>query len=221
MDGVNPHDRLDPYSSADIIRGHVTDGLDLARRYKLPGRIRAFISEHHGDAFVSFMYQRAVEEAGGDATKVDETRFRYGGPKPRSRETALVMLADGTEAISKSKGPSSVEDLDELVRRAIKLRVEQGQLDDSDLTLRELELIRQSFVDTLKGLFHTRIEYPGPSPAEVPATEPGKEAPGLAVAGEKAAAASAGASFVEAFPPPEKRKRRRRATVREAAPDRD
>jgi hypothetical protein len=108
------------------------------------------------------MYQRAVEEVGGDASQVDERRFRYVGPKPQSRETALLMLADTTEAITKSKRPGSVEEMEELVGRAIKIRMEQGQLDDCELTLRDLQEIRRSFVDTLKGLYHTRVEYPEP-----------------------------------------------------------
>jgi putative nucleotidyltransferase with HDIG domain len=166
MDGLNPHDRLDPYTSAEILSGHVTDGLDLAKRYRLPSRVRAFISEHHGDARVSFMYRKAVEAAGGDASQVDEGRFRYVGPKPQSRETALLMLADTAEAITKSKRPNSVEELEELVDRAIKIRMEQGQLDECDLTLRDLQIVRESFVDTLKGLYHTRIEYPEPEPAQ-------------------------------------------------------
>jgi putative nucleotidyltransferase with HDIG domain len=160
MDGVNPHDHLDPYTSADIIRSHVTDGLDLAKRYRLPSQLRAFIAEHHGDSFVSFFYRQAVEEAGGDANRVDKSRFCYTGPKPQSRETALVMLADTTEALTKSKRPGSVEALEELVDRAIKIRMEQGQLDECDLTLRDLKMVRCSFVDTLKGVYHTRIEYP-------------------------------------------------------------
>jgi cyclic-di-AMP phosphodiesterase PgpH len=173
MGGPNHHDGLDPQTSADIIRGHVLKGLELARQYRLPSRVQAFISEHHGDAFISFMYQKAVEAAGGDASQVEERRFRYAGPKPQSKETALVMLADTTEAISKSKRPSSVEELKELVDYAIKLRMEQGQLDQCDLTLRDLEIVRQSFVDTLKGLYHTRVEYPEPKearPAEPDAT---------------------------------------------------
>ena len=160
MDGINPHDYLDPFTSADIIRSHVTDGLDLAKRYRLPSRLRAFIAEHHGDSFISFFYQQAVEEAGGDADRVDKSRFRYVGPKPQSRETALVMLADTTEALTKSKRPGSVEELEELVNRAIKIRMEQGQLDECDLTLRDLQMVRCSFVDTLKGVYHTRVEYP-------------------------------------------------------------
>jgi putative nucleotidyltransferase with HDIG domain len=162
MDGVNPHDRFDPYTSAEIISGHVTDGLELAKQYRLPSQVRAFISEHHGDGFISFMYQRAVEDAGGDASKVKKERFRYIGPKPQSRETGLVMLADSVEAIAKAKRPGSEEELEDLVERAIHRRVDEGQLDESGLTLGDLEQIRRSFVDTLKGLYHTRIEYPEP-----------------------------------------------------------
>ncbi len=174
MDGVNPHERLDPYTSVDILSRHVTDGLELARRYRLPSQVRAFINEHHGDSFISFMYQKAVEAAGGDPSRVDERLFRHVGPKPQSRETALVMLADTTEAISKSKRPNSIGELEELVGRAIKMRVEQGQLDECDLTLRDLQVIRQSFVDTLKGLYHTRLEYPEPKEPAPPSDRAGE-----------------------------------------------
>lgn len=173
MDGVNPHDRLDPYTSADILSGHVTDGLDLAKRNGLPSQVQAFIVEHHGDGFISFMYQRALEEAGGDESQVDKKRFRYVGPKPQSRESALLMLADTAEALTKSKRPETAEELEELVAKAIKLRVDQGQLDESGLTLNDLEVIRQSFVDTLKGLYHTRVEYPEPKKAD--SAEPADE----------------------------------------------
>jgi putative nucleotidyltransferase with HDIG domain len=167
MDGVNPHDHLDPYTSADIIRSHVTDGLDLARRYRLPSRVRAFIGEHHGDSFVSFMYRQAVEAAGGDESKVDESRFRYVGPRPQTRETALLMLSDTTEAIAKSKSPKSVQELEDAVNLAISVRLQQGQLDECDLSLRDLQTIRRSFVSTLKGMYHTRIEYPDSKPAQL------------------------------------------------------
>ena len=169
MDGVNPHDHLDPYTSADILRSHVTDGLDLAKRYHLPSRVRAFISEHHGDSFVSFLYQKAIEAAGGDDSQVDESRFRYVGPKPQSRETALLMLADITEAIAKSRRPASLEELEELVSMAITICLQKGQLDECDLSLRDLQTIRRSFVGTLKGLYHTRIKYPEPKQALLPA----------------------------------------------------
>jgi putative nucleotidyltransferase with HDIG domain len=182
MDGVNPHDRLDPYTSASIIAAHVTDGLDLARRYDLPNRVKAFISEHQGDAFISYMYQKAVEEAGGDESQVDKTRFRYIGPKPQTRETALVMLADTTEAVTKAKRPASVEELEGVVDRAIKIRMDQGQLNECDLTLHDLQIIRESFVDTLKGQYHTRIEYPEPATAETAVQETASEEPPMAEA---------------------------------------
>jgi putative nucleotidyltransferase with HDIG domain len=200
MDGVNPHDRLDPYTSADIISAHVTDGIELAKRYRLPSRVQAFIREHHGDAFISFMYQKAVEEADGDESKVDESRFRYVGPKPQSKETALVMLADTAEAITKSKRPGSKDELEKVIGRAIKIRVEQGQLDDSGLTLRDLETIRQSFVDTLTGLYHSRVEYPEPRSADA-LPEDGVPTVGeLSAVGNKASLEGYSASFARAFP---------------------
>jgi putative nucleotidyltransferase with HDIG domain len=206
MGGPNPHDNLDPYTSAEILRGHVTKGLELARQYRLPSRVRAFISEHHGDGFISFMYQRAVEEAGGDASQVDEQRFRYAGPKPQSKETALVMLADTTEAMAKSKRPGSPEELEDLVDKAISMRREQGQLDECDLTLHDLLIIRQSFVDTLKGLYHTRIEYPEPRAEE--------QAPALPVPSQ-----GLSASFVQAFARSEAEKQEEPETVAESSQD--
>jgi membrane-associated HD superfamily phosphohydrolase len=177
MDGVNPHDHLDPYTTAEILSSHVTDGVELAKQYRLPSRIRAFITEHHGDSFISFMYQKAVEEAGGDASQVDEAEFRYVGPKPQSRETAILMLADTTEALTRSKSPRNVEELEKAVARAIKIRMEQGQLDECGLTLHDIQIIHQSFVDTLKGLYHSRVEYPAQSPAgEAPAAAEGQAA---------------------------------------------
>jgi hypothetical protein len=119
------------------------------------------------------MYQRALEEAGGDESQVDKKRFRYVGPKPQSKESALLMLADTAEALTKSKRPETAEELEELVAKAIKLRVDQGQLDESGLTLNDLEVIRQSFIDTLKGLYHTRVEYPEPKEAD--SAEPADE----------------------------------------------
>jgi hypothetical protein len=207
MDGVNPHDQLDPYTSADIIGAHVTDGVELAKRYRLPSRVQAFIREHHGDAFISFMYQKAVEEAGGDKSKVDEGRFRYVGPKPQSKETALVMLADTTEAITKSKRPGSKEELEEVVARAIKIRVEQGQLDDSALTLRDLEIIRQSFVDTLTGLYHSRIEYPEPKSVQSLAQDGVPTVGELSAVSDKAALEGYTTSFAQAFPNPQEQQR--------------
>lgn len=158
--GVNPHDRLDPQTSAEVIVEHVADGVELARRYHLPRRVQAFIPEHHGNNRVSFLYGKAVQLA-GDAQLVDENDFRYLGRKPQSKETALVMLADGCEAAVRSARPGTADEVVKIVNRIIDQRVEDGQLDECDLTLRDLELIRRDLISTLKGTFHPRIQYPG------------------------------------------------------------
>lgn len=160
-DGLNPHDRLDPETSAEVIIGHVTDGLKLARRYHLPTRIQAFIPEHHGGSRVSFLYQKAVQLA-GDENLVEEAHFRYPGLRPQSKETALVMLADGCEAAVRAARPPSAEELAKIVNRIIDGRVDDGQLNDSGLTLQDIEVIRRVFVSALKGTFHPRIKYPEP-----------------------------------------------------------
>ena len=158
-EGVNPHDRLDPHTSAEVIIDHVKDGLEMARHYRLPRRVRAFIPEHHGTNWVSFFYNRAVQLE-GDASLVDEGDFRHHGPKPQSRETALVMLADGCEATVRSVRPASADEMTEVVNRIIDQRVRDGQLDECDLTLRDLYIIRETFISALKGAFHPRIKYP-------------------------------------------------------------
>ncbi|MCS6909568.1 MAG: HDIG domain-containing protein [Anaerolineales bacterium] len=164
----NIHETLSPEDSARVIIRHVPDGLELARRYRLPSRIRDFIAEHHGTLLATYQYKRAVEAAGGDASRVDESRFRYPGPRPRSRETALLMLADGCEAKARSDRPRTEEDIDRIVKSLIDDRLAKGQLDETDLTLNDLTLIRESFVNTLRGVFHPRLQYPElqPPPAE-------------------------------------------------------
>ena len=160
VEGSNVHDKLDARTSAEIITRHVQDGLDLAKRYRLPTSIRAFIPEHHGTMRASFLYQKAVQQAGGDASQVDEQAFRYPGPKPQSKETALLMLADGCEAAVRAARPSSEKEISEIVRKVISDRIACGQLTDCPLTLRDLDLIRESFTLTLQGVFHPRIQYP-------------------------------------------------------------
>jgi hypothetical protein len=164
-EGLNPHDRLDPETSAEVLVGHVTDGLKLARRYHLPSRVRAFIPEHHGGGRVSFLYHKAVQLA-GNAELVDESAFRYPGRKPQSKETALVMLADGCEAAVRSARPESADGVAEVVNRIIDQRIEDGQLNESGLTLNDVEVIRQVFAAGLKGTFHPRIKYPEPKEKE-------------------------------------------------------
>jgi putative nucleotidyltransferase with HDIG domain len=159
---VNPHERLDPYTSAQIIISHVTDGLDLAQKYRLPSAIRAFIPEHHGTGMTLAFYRMAVKAAGDDGNPVDEADFRYPGPKPQSQETAITMLADSCEARVRSAEPATVEEMERIIAETIKARRDEGQLDDSDLTLRDLRVIQDAFISVLKGVFHPRVKYPEP-----------------------------------------------------------
>jgi cyclic-di-AMP phosphodiesterase PgpH len=161
QEGVNPHDDMNPYRSAEVIMSHVTDGLDLARRYKIPDRIRDFIAEHHGRRLVKSFYLKAVEQAGGDAEQVERDRFRYAGPRPRSRETGIVMLADAIEATSSALRPNTEKAIEKLVSTIIEEDLREGQLDRSGLTLGDVQMIRDSFIETLKGRFHVRVKYPG------------------------------------------------------------
>jgi len=158
--GANLHAPLEPETSAQIIISHVTDGLKLAKKYRLPSVIRACIAEHHGTERVGYFYHQAVQAAGGDETEVDETAFTYPGPIPQSKETAILMLADASEATVRSVQPHSSEELDEIVRRTIANRMKSGQLDNCDLTMRDLEQIRLAFHEVLQGVSHPRVKYP-------------------------------------------------------------
>lgn len=156
----NPHDSLEPLTSAEIIIRHVTDGLVLAKKHRLPQRICNFILEHHGTMITRYQYVKAVEAAGGDESQVDIARFGYPGPRPQSRETAILMLADGCEARMRAERPRNEDELRALIKSVIEHRMSSGQLDDTDLTLRDLEKIQDSFTATLRGIYHPRIEYP-------------------------------------------------------------
>ncbi len=156
----NPHEDLSPQESAKVIIQHVPDGLELANKYKLPKRIHSFISEHHGTLITRFQYVQAIKAAGGDAQKVDIEEFRYPGPRPQSVETALVMLADGVEARARAERPENETAIRNIIEDSINKRLEAGQLDDTDLTLKEINTVIDSFVATLKGVYHPRILYP-------------------------------------------------------------
>ncbi len=155
----NDHDRLDPRASAQIIISHVKDGLKLAKKYRLPREVRAFIAEHQGTGLVKYFYHQALEQA-DDPAQVDEADFRYPGPKPQSKETAIVMLADSCEAAVRAERPTSMEEIDQVVHRVIIDKVSSGELDECDLTIRDLDQIRSAFVEMLTGAFHPRIKYP-------------------------------------------------------------
>jgi len=175
----NPHDNLDPEISAEIIKRHVTDGLDLASNYRLPRRIQDFIAEHHGTMHTRYQYVKAVESAGGDKSKVDKNIFQYPGPRPQSRETAILMLADGCEARLRAERPEGKEELRNVIKEVVDNRLSSGQLDNTDLTLRDLDDIIESFTTTLRGIYHPRIEYPKLEQQEQPIFDPTPTRPNL------------------------------------------
>ena len=154
---ANVHDTLDPVASAQVIAAHVTDGVKLAERYRLPARIREMIPQHHGTRTISFFYQQAAERT---TETVDAALFTYPGPRPQSREAAILMLSDSTEAAARASRDHSREAIEQLVERIVRQRLEEGQFDDCNLTLRDLTRIKQSFVTLLTGIYHPRIPYP-------------------------------------------------------------
>ncbi|KAA3644832.1 MAG: HDIG domain-containing protein [Chloroflexi bacterium] len=156
----NPHDELSPTESAEIIIRHVTDGLELAAKYRLPRRLHDFVAEHHGTMLTRYQYAKAQESTNGDKSVVDKNDFIYPGPKPQSNETGLIMLADGIEARARAERPQGEEELRELVKSVVDQRTSQGQLNDTSLTLHDLETIVESFTTTLRGVYHPRIHYP-------------------------------------------------------------
>ncbi|HZC31916.1 MAG TPA: HDIG domain-containing protein [Candidatus Bathyarchaeia archaeon] len=170
--GENVHDQLDPETSAQVLKQHVVDGIDIAYKAKLPKSLIAFIPQHHGTAIMSYFYARAkglaAEPYGGPQTSegaraaatVDERKFRHAGPKPQSREAALIMLADGVEASVRSLASRDEPAIRAMVARIIDERMADGQFDECDLTLRDVEKIKEAFVQQLLGMYHQRIAYP-------------------------------------------------------------
>ncbi|MFH2104506.1 MAG: HDIG domain-containing metalloprotein [Chloroflexota bacterium] len=159
-DQINSHDDLDPGESAATIIRHVTDGLTLARKYRLPQRVIDFISEHHGTLITSYQYNHALERVGGVKDAVNKQDFRYPGPNPRSRETAILMFSDSVEARARANRPKNDDEMRAIVRDVIDRCQREGQLDDTPLTQRELTRITESFVTTLRVTYHPRLEYP-------------------------------------------------------------
>jgi hypothetical protein len=156
----NPHDKLEATASAQIIIRHVPDGLELARKHRIPRRIQDFIAEHHGTMITRYQYAKAVEAANGDESEVNEAQFQYPGPRPGSRESAILMLADGSEARVRAENPKDDDELRKIVKSVVDNRVSSGQLDNTNMTLRDLDQITDSFSATLRGIYHPRIEYP-------------------------------------------------------------
>lgn len=186
-DSASPHDKLDPLTSAQIIISHVSDGVDLAQKYRLPTRIQDFIREHHGKTLTQYFYTQA-QRTSANGTAVNEDDFRYPGPRPRSKETAILLLADTCEAAVRAVRPATREDLERLVRKLIDERTNEGELDDSDLTFKDLQTIREVFLQVLQGVHHPRISYPeAVSAGEAPARPEGSLVPGTNGKGEAVA----------------------------------
>jgi putative nucleotidyltransferase with HDIG domain len=174
---ANVHDTLDPQASAQIIAAHVVDGVRLAEKYGLPPRIREMIPQHHGTRTISFFYQQAAERTN---ETVDAGLFTYPGPRPQTREAAILMLSDSTEAAARASRDHSREAVEELVDRIIRQRLEEGQFDDCNLTLRDLTRIKQSFITLLTGIYHPRIPYPPSYPGTGATTQARLDVPATA-----------------------------------------
>ena len=207
--GDNVHDDLDPDVSAAILKEHVGDGIEIAYRAHLPKPLIAFIPQHHGTALLSYFHAKAREEAAAPyggletadgekaADAIDQRTYRHNGPKPQSREAALLMLADGVEASVRSLSSRDEPAIRAMVNRIIDERLKDGQFDECDLTLRDLERIREAFVSQLLGMYHQRIAYPQSKIVELEARRAaagGSGAGGGASAGSGSFGGSAGSA---------------------------
>ena len=154
--GINPHNNIKPTLSALIIMSHTKDGVAMGKKYNLPKEITDIMMEHHGTTMVQFFYNKAKEEG----EEVREQDFRYSGPKPKSKESAIIMLADTIEAATRAAEDKSRENIESMVRYLVKYKIDDGQLSDADISLKEIEIIIKSFLKVLQGAYHERIQYP-------------------------------------------------------------
>ena len=158
--GLNPHDRLTPWQSAEILRDHVRHGLAMAEEARLPEVVKDFIREHHGTQLIRYFLEKARRDG---VAEVDPSDFAYPGPKPQSRETGVAMLADAVEAASRVLSNPSPERIRALIDRLVQDRIDYGELDDCPLTYRDLRIVKREFAHVLTGLYHHRIDYPQPA----------------------------------------------------------
>ncbi|RMG44147.1 MAG: HDIG domain-containing protein [Candidatus Dadabacteria bacterium] len=164
--GDNRHDKLSTSMSALIIRSHVKDGLELARKYRLPVPLQDMIPQHHGTSMIEYFYEKAkkeAEEAGEDPTEVDASLYTYPGPKPQSREAGLLMLADGIEAAARTLSEPSFDRIQGMVQKLINKVFASGQLDECELTLKDLHKIAKCYTRILTGIYHQRVQYAEPA----------------------------------------------------------
>jgi len=156
---INTHDDIDPAQSASIIIKHVEDGLKLAREYRIPPEIEAFISEHHGKSMTKYQLSKA-KELYGNGNELDLTKFEYPGPNPHSKETAILMMADKVEARARAEIPKTDEEIKQLIESSIDSILRSGFLDNTNLSLKNIQTIKESFFNTLKNTYHHRLRYP-------------------------------------------------------------
>lgn len=162
----NPHDAIQPEESRDRVLAHVTDGLALARKYDLPRAVQDFIPQHQGTTLMAFFYHKACVRDGAD--KVDPQFFRYPGPRPQSRETAIVMLADVSEAVTHSMKDPTQEEIENAIAAVFKARWDDGQFEETGLTPAEMERIKKAFVRVWRTLHHERLKYPSTTTGRMP-----------------------------------------------------
>lgn len=160
MGDVDMHQLLTPHESAQVIMAHVPEGVAMAREGGIPEPIIDVIKEHHGTSLVYYFFRKEVERLGGDASRVEQRDFRYAGPKPHSKESGIIMITDSFEAASRSLDEINEESLTDLINRIVRIKIEDGQLDDCSLTFEELSTVKKALVKTLLAAGHTRVKYP-------------------------------------------------------------
>jgi putative nucleotidyltransferase with HDIG domain len=159
-EGFNPHEQFSPEESARIIISHVTEGERIGRQHRLPRPLIDFILQHHGTTQALFFYNQALAAVDNDASRVNKAAFTYPGPRPQNRESGILMLADAAETIVRAKRTRNKQEIADIVADVINMRLSGGQLDESQLTVSDLKVIREVFMSSLQGIFHPRIVYP-------------------------------------------------------------
>lgn len=160
MNLENPHDKLSPFLSKTIILSHVTDGAAILREHKFPKEIIDIAEQHHGTTLLKYFYKKAIDQAGPNDAPIKEADFRYPGPKPQFKESAVIGIADSVEAAVRSLTNPTKEEIEDLVRKIITDRLRDGQFNECDITLKELDIVARTMCETLQGIFHSRIKYP-------------------------------------------------------------
>jgi putative nucleotidyltransferase with HDIG domain len=158
--GANEHNKLKPRMSALVIKAHVSNGVKMAREHDLPEAVIDFIRTHHGTSLIRFFYEKAIEKTDSEKDEVQQEDFRYDGPLPQTKETGILLLADGVEAASRAMKDPHYQKLENLINKMVDERVYEGQLSKTPLTFQDLRSIKETFLNILVGIYHSRVEYP-------------------------------------------------------------